>query len=391
MINVLCAELAFEELIPMIYTEWPSEYQSNTTTPNTITWPNSYNLTLPEALVPTAVDNLFNFGEAEAHPIFPKRPLRYNTVLNNSAYGPDSIYVLANSSTKTSALCSLRGGLYSGCFTIYNATSSGGQLGVQCSDHPEALSYRNSNPSAPMTRWLQDWVPVAGEWAMAVNLGDGISDGASTNARLLSQLVLNSPSLNPLLPSIGEALAVLAGNTLLLSALDAPFVVHEWNYTNSPHNILDKPAFQWFNATFSTHRYISGGSQAWQRIFLIVLVFVFAANIACFLYLVASDGLITDFMEPLNFFCLSSLSPASRALAGGCASGPLKEHVGTKWSISLNASRNHLSIESNSSDEQDHKKSHRDSLVLDKTTEIEMQTDIGRAYDRIRKNRISKL
>ena len=59
-------------------------------------------------------------------------------------------------------------------------------------------------------------------------------DANASTSRLLTQLILKpsdtSPEsfkvdLSPALPSIGEALAVLSGCTLLLSMLDTPFVM----------------------------------------------------------------------------------------------------------------------------------------------------------------------
>ena len=55
-------------------------------------------------------------------------------------------------------------------------------------------------------------------------MNDGTVDGNGSNARVLTQLVPKQPALDPLLPSIAEALAVMAGSTLLQSTKDAPFV-----------------------------------------------------------------------------------------------------------------------------------------------------------------------
>lgn len=55
-----------------------------------------------------------------------------------------------------------------------------------------------------------------------------------SNSLALNQLVPKqpaagtSPSLDPMLPSIAEALAVMAGCTLFMSARDAPFVIETW-------------------------------------------------------------------------------------------------------------------------------------------------------------------
>lgn len=64
-----------------------------------------------------------------------------------------------------------------------------------------------------------------------LSLNAGIFDGNASNARLLTQFPLfdqnaqpGMPQLDPSLPSPAEALAVMAGDTLLLSITDAPFV-----------------------------------------------------------------------------------------------------------------------------------------------------------------------
>jgi hypothetical protein len=65
-----------------------------------------------------------------------------------------------------------------------------------------------------------------------ISLNSGLVDGNSSNSRVLNQLVPKTSvlagetpaSLDPSLPSIAEALAVMAGYTLLMSTRDAPFV-----------------------------------------------------------------------------------------------------------------------------------------------------------------------
>jgi len=66
---------------------------------------------------------------------------------------------------------------------------------------------------------------------IGIALNNGIVDGNGSNSRVLNQLVPKKavlgeagPSLDPSLPSIAEALAVMAGCTLLQSTKDAPFV-----------------------------------------------------------------------------------------------------------------------------------------------------------------------
>lgn len=189
--------------------------------------PSGFDLTLPSSLIPTAVDDLFSFNEIETHPIFPTLPQAYNTVFNytSSPYGHGSVYLLATSPTETYTLCSIRVVLSPNCSTEYNASMSGGSLTSHCEPN-NTNSYIKSQPEAPSVNsvWSKDWVSVAAEWGMSLSLNDGIIDGASSNARLLTQLIPTTGALNPSLPSISEALAVLAGCTLMLSSQGAPFI-----------------------------------------------------------------------------------------------------------------------------------------------------------------------
>lgn len=231
----------------MVYSaKWPS---FNGTVPNASSWyvyffsglnlhlkegvltsdsyrPNGFNLTVPGSLIPTVVDDLFGFDEVETHPIFPGLPQAYNTVFNYSlTYGHESVYLLATSAIETYTLCSIRVVILPNCSTEYNASMSGGSLTSHCEpDNP--ISYIRSQPKAPNVNsvWSKDWVSVASEWGLSLSLNDGISDEASSNARLLSQLIPTTGALDPSLPSISEALAVLAGSTLILSSQGAPFI-----------------------------------------------------------------------------------------------------------------------------------------------------------------------
>lgn len=59
---------------------------------------------------------------------------------------------------------------------------------------------------------------------LGLALNDGTVDGNGSNSRVLTQLVPKTPALDPALPSIAEAIAVMAGSTLLQATKDAPFV-----------------------------------------------------------------------------------------------------------------------------------------------------------------------
>ena len=170
------------------------------------------------------MDDLFGFDEVQIHPIFPNFPQPYNTVLNYSKiWGQESVYLLATSPTGKYTMCSMRVALSPNCSTEYSASVSGGSLTSHC-DRDNALAYIKSEPKAPHGIWEKDWVNVASEWETSLSLNTGIVNEDGANARLLTQLIPTSGTLDPSLPSISEALAVLAGGTLVLSSLDSPFI-----------------------------------------------------------------------------------------------------------------------------------------------------------------------
>ena len=390
-VNVLCAELTLDEIRPMVYTEWEG-FKHNSTMPNATTWPDGFNLTFSPHNN-TKVDDLFEFDDVQRHPVFPKLPQPYNTVFNvTKVFGPRAAYLLANSTTGNYTLCSIRAALTPNCSTEYNSTGSGGSLSIDCNskNHRNYGHFTPPNSSLHDGIWSQDYQTVISEWGTALSLNDGISDGKSSNARLLTQLIPSSEKLDPSLPSISEALAVLASCTLLLSSLDSPFT-HYWNYSDTV-NTLKQPQYQSFHGRLKTKAYQSGGNKAWQQMFHVVLFLVFVFNVCCLLYLLASGQLVTDFVEPQNTFCLSLLSPPSEALEGSCAGGPDKEHYGTKWNIKLDKTRDHVWFEG----KRDRKgiiHNHRPNWSgSTHQNEYEMQASpMARMYSRLRKKRSSML
>ncbi|KAL6718578.1 hypothetical protein ACLMJK_004670 [Lecanora helva] len=394
-VNVQCAELTKSELKPMVYTLWDLKYQQNTGSPNSTSWPDKYNLTLPGPYGFTTIDDLFNFDSVQPHPIFPRLPSPYNTVLSyNATYGPYSIYLLVatetSNATENYTLCSLRAALTPDCSTHFHSTIGGSNLKSHCEDSHDRYAYSRTNSTAANGRWSADWKDVAKDWALGLRLAEGISDEQATNARLLSHLVLTKPALDPSLPSISEALAVLAGNTLLMSTLDSPFI-HYWDYPLQT-TILPDPQYAKFPAAFRAYSYQSGPSKEWQKIFYIVLSVVVAINIFCLGYFLVSNGLITDFTEPQNMFCLSMLSPPNDALAGACAGGPLKEHYAARWNIKVDHQREHLWIDSSRESIEAMRDRRRREPSSQQTLEYEIRTTpVGRAYSRIMRNLTSRL
>lgn len=247
------------------------------------------------------------------------------------ATAPDSSYML----------CSVAASLTPNCSTHYHSSMSGGSLKSYCSDPNDPLAYSKSYPNATNGIRSGDWVNVATEWAFSLTLNGGISDSQAANARLLTQLIPTSNVLDTSLPSIAEALAVLAGCTLLQSSQDSPYI-HFWNYSTTVAT-LKTPQYQAFNATFRYADYASGGNQRWQGIFYVVLILVFLTNVFCLMQFIFGGGLVTDFIEPQNLFALAMNSPPSRDLAGSCGAGPEDEQLYAKWAI--NNDSGHLFIE----------------------------------------------
>ena len=352
-VNILCAGVTEDDVESLIYVNWPT----NNGTFNASTWTSqapSDMIQLPAYPNATAIDDLFGFGpemgEARQRaPIFPKLPLQYNTLVNGTGVWPShSVYLLAasapNLKTSPYLFCSLKAMQYPGCTTRYQASISGGQLTVHCDrDDPEnSLPYQKSQPDARSGNWAPDWKNIASEWMNALALGTGISDGASSNARILTQLIpewnseSRAASLSPTLPSIGEALGVLAGCTLLLASQSSPFI-HYWNYSETS-TLLESPEYQAFNASLEYVDYASGSTQLWQKVFYVVLVTVFLANCLCLVYLIwtlRTEGQVTDYTEPQNLFAIAVNSPPSRSLSGACGAGPEGDMLSKKWEVDM--------------------------------------------------------
>lgn len=186
---------------------------------------------------------------------------------------------------------------------------------------------------------------VASEWGMALALNDGTLDGNSSNARLLTRMIPRTSEgryeLDPNLPSSAEALAVLAGNTLLLSSAYAPFT-HAWVYRNAT---LPQPVYEGFPTRLQSQQYGSGGVYGWQKMFHLVLTLIFATNVFCLVCLFWNKGQVTDFTEPQNLFTLSINSPPSQHLAGSCGGGPEKAEYAVNWFIKVHPGDDHVYIQ----------------------------------------------
>lgn len=328
-INVLCVGLSKDELEPLI--------SNDTSQP-------------PKA---TAVDDLFQFSETQPAPFFPLIPESFNTVVNfTNNWGPNSVYLLATPSpdikTNDNVLCSLKATQYPACTTQYHVAQAGGELSVHCDGHMNnSMPYNHYRSDANAGVWEPNWKDIGSEWIKAVALTQGVSNSNASIARLITQMIppfdneTNHASLKESIPTIGEALGVLAGCTLLLASRDAPFV-HFWNYSDASY--LKTPQRQSFDALIQYKDYASGGTQTWQGIFYLVLVAVFLLNCFALAYLgwrFFSEGQITDYTEPANLFALAINSPPSRSMRGTCGAGPGGEVMGKKWHVGMDAVNPH--------------------------------------------------
>lgn len=375
-----------EELAPLIYSEWPA--YKNTNQSNMTQFLSDVKIpTTPDWLNETIVDDLFEFGEKynRRPPLFPKYPKPYNTLLNSTLVYADSLYLLAGSPDLDYMLCSFRVSHTTNCSSVYNASIAGGWMHTHCNDTANQLAYEYRDPNATDGVISKDWAAgIAGMWAMSLSLGTGLNDENASNARLLTQLIPKEAILNPSLPSIAEALAVLVGCTLMLSTVDAPFI-HFWNYSTTVPK-LEQPQYQSFPGTLRTQEYGSGAVQSWQGIFYVVLVAVFLTNLFCLLYFLWRGDMVTDFIEPQNLFALAVNSPPSRKLEGSCGAGPNQDQIQGNWFIKLDPVRDHIFIQDGNGQIRNRKSHGRRSSTFEM-----MSSPIAQTYSKLSNTRSSLL
>ncbi|KAL1960381.1 hypothetical protein VTO42DRAFT_8341 [Malbranchea cinnamomea] len=354
-VNVLCVGMTEDELEPIIYAKWPyaqdfnaSQWNSGGGPPN-IPRPDEWNNK-------TVVDDLFGFGPGTAikTPFFPKLPEEFNTLINVTGDYPADIYLLGASPKYIAdppyVFCALKGGLTTKCSTQYYAAANSGQLVAHCADD-DPLAYHHQDPEAPPISWDPDWKNVGSEWAKSINLADGLTNGQSSNARLLTHFIppfdrtTNEAHLQDNLPSTAEALAALAGSTLLISTLGSQLKLG-WPFETAYHP--NGSYFEEFSATIQVSDYASGAIEPWQNIFFIVLASIFLTNLVCLVYFYFGiRGVqLTDFTEPQNVFALALNSPPSTRLSGACGGGPEGPQLNERWVISMDEHGEHYMITS---------------------------------------------
>ncbi|KIW01272.1 uncharacterized protein PV09_07311 [Verruconis gallopava] len=337
-INVLCANFEQSEYEDFVYQTMPGVTLNQTRDfANLSTWwyvaGVDWKRFTSFPIGNNSLDKVFGWQEPEDRPAFYKFPIDFNTLLNNTrpVYQRDSIYLLGKGDSNKSPdyfMCKIKAGMTPFCSTQYQATANGGSLAAHCEDPDDKLQYIRANSSRTTTTSF-DWYDVGVQAVTALSLGTGVSDGAASNSRLLTQLMLTDQALNPALPSPAEALSVLVGCTLLMGAVDTPFVEY-WNYTVPS---LSQGVYQYFNASVRAQEYASGGTADYQKGFYVVMFAVFILNVFMLAYFLINKGLVTDFSEPPNMFSLAVNSPPNALLAGSCGAGPIGKQFTVNWGI----------------------------------------------------------
>ncbi|GAB7359653.1 hypothetical protein MBLNU230_g6832t1 [Neophaeotheca triangularis] len=350
-IRTLCISATADELAPFVYDSWEGAVRPVDTT----IWPSQLAYADP-FLGGTKYDDIFRWGEAYGYakwpPVFPKLPINFNTIVNDTTgipWGRDSLYVLGKGpdaedpEAPTYALCQLRASLSPDCSTVYSASNSGATLEAICEDPNDDMRYIESLKNATSGNFsvAPDWANIGSLWSWALALNGGMFDGNGSNSRLLTHGIPTTPALSLHMPSPAEALSVMAGNTLLSASKDSPFVQF-FNYS-APDKILDPGQYQYFNASIRAQQYASGGTAAYQKPFYIVLTVVFVTNVIVLAYFLSHRHWFTDFSEPPNMFSIAVNSPPSEKLAGAGGGGPHGEQYRLSWK--LNQEGGHVYME----------------------------------------------
>ncbi|KAL0777684.1 hypothetical protein CaCOL14_005337 [Colletotrichum acutatum] len=351
-LNVMCVNMSPEELEPLVYTEWPigKVLYDDTTVPGQRTGKSDWEKYVPGAsetewLNRTSVDEIFRWGQdyGRRPPVFPLYPADYNMITNTSVES-DAIYILTKSASITDyTLCEMRSWVSPNCSTHFNISgTAGAHMQAHCDDPDDTDSYTNVHTEVTESTPVTDWRNIADQWRLSMDINGGAQNNNASNARILTQFVLQEPQLNPLLPSIAEALAVYASSTLIIGGLNTPFE-HYWRHEKMQ---LGAPgSLDPFNASIRTQEYTSGHSAEWQKCFYLVLALVFVINVVCLAYLLSRSGLVTDFTEPQNLFALAVNSPPSEQLKGSCGGGPVKRDLVVPWRVGYTSGANHYFFE----------------------------------------------
>jgi hypothetical protein len=348
-INALCVSMDKEELRPIVYDTWNDQERVNVTS-----WTPTGLMSKATTTNKTKVDDIFEWthdNPINYPPVFARYPKPFNTIMNHTSYpwGRAAIYLLGQGGpaddgtnmTGVFSLCKISMAISPDCTTLYKARSGGGSMDALCEHKADDMAYSKLNPGTQWKRNVANWRDIGTDWSNSLSLNTGLVDGDASNSRLLTQLMLRPTNPDPknlevdlstTLPSMGEALAVMAGCTLLKAMVDAPYTmfwVRPPSPSSPPHPT--KPLQNYtvsqiddYNASLKAQQYASGGvdNHPADKAWFVILVLVFLLNIFVLVYFILHRGLVTDFSEPPNLFALAVNSPPSHVLAGSCGGGP---------------------------------------------------------------------
>ncbi|KAI1424132.1 hypothetical protein F5Y12DRAFT_472510 [Xylaria sp. FL1777] len=295
-INVLCVNMNEDELKPLVYTQWPNARIEQTGFPDqwigVADWQQDVPNSPTEWLNRTVVDDIFKWGEKYGRrpPAFQLYPIDFNMVTYHAINFTDPLYILAKGAIEDYTVCELRSWVTPKCSTTFNLSgTSGGHMEARCEDPNDQNAFERVSPEgtnlAPMPSG--DWLNMANEWQLAIDLNGGAQNSNASNARVLTNLVIGKPELDPLLPSMAEGLAVLATSTLVTGSINTTFQPQWTHYEEvDDNNIIPNGIYETFRAEVQTQQYASAHTAAWQVIFYPVLALVFVLNVLCLLYLV---------------------------------------------------------------------------------------------------------
>ncbi|KAK8089448.1 hypothetical protein PG997_004409 [Apiospora hydei] len=353
-VNTLCVNLSPRELEPLVYTAWPDAKRKDSEIPGQSmadpAWLNDIPLADDKTwLNRTAVDDIFRWGPKYGRrpPIFPMFPLEYNMITNTSVYMSDSIYLVAKAPGKVVGdftICELRSWLTPQCATHFNISGvTGARMVAHCDGEQDTYKDMYGVPSGPISPNMStDWRNVADQWRLSMDINGGVQNNNASNARIFTNLILREPALSTTLPSMAEAISVLASSTLIVGSKQSTFQ-HFWDHPNAT---LEPGVYETFSVMVKTQQYASEYEKDWQFCFYFVLGAVFLLNCLCLLYLLfTANGMVTDVTEPQNAFALAINSPPSRQLYGSCGSGPKDRELEVPWRLAYASSANHYYFE----------------------------------------------
>ncbi|KAI1500824.1 hypothetical protein F5X99DRAFT_385095 [Biscogniauxia marginata] len=368
-VNVMCVNMSPEELSPLVYTQWPFARNHSTEIPGqqigVDDWFEDVPVVSPtEWLNRTVADDVFRWGEKYGRrpPVFQLFPIDYNMITNTTVVFSDAIYILAKSpAIEDYTVCELRSWVTSKCSTEFDISGiAGGHMRAHCEDPNDESAYARVEPelSDLTSEPSKDWRNVADQWRLSMDLNGGTQNNNASNARIFTNLILGAPRLDPRLPSMAEALSVLASSTLVVGSMHTPYHP-SWTHGGDQMK-LDTAVYETFHAELQTQQYTSSHEASWQGIFYPVLGLVFALNVFCLAYLIGGGTVMcglfgrgenksrnknTDYHSKKHSRSTSDSSDMSEGRGHDSGGGPDSREMAVPWRLGYATGSNHYFFE----------------------------------------------